>query len=529
VSPRGLRLLTSATMARSVMHGLGLTVLVSWSTLRIILYGVLDKRPLLGFEAADLQRSMFYHYGLRGHLDYTFVEQIARDGFKPPLWYGGIPMLFSWRDTLSSLDYLFVNAAALLVAVWAVWSLGKRLGGSAVAFWSVLCFCALPGLAGSSTLIGVEMTQVALVACLALSLVALRGPDASARTALGMGLLLGFGMLAKWNLLIYLLLPILWILVALRPRSLDQARPFYRLLAALLLASLIFLMWLVPCADVQAILAGSQGEASHVSRWSAASLLFYPRALLQSSLGAAAAPAVLLSLWGWWRVRGEQSELGEARATRAVLVAIVLSALLVLTWLPHKEIRYLQPMYPALAVLLAYGLAACSRRMGSPGRIAAGLAAAGMVALTLVVPWLQTPSSGEVGDYQYSDLRPAPTSSDYGIEEVVRHPSLREPGIAIVTYSIGGDSALPTTATLQWELYGRNRSPVISRYNHAEATLQSCRYDLVRSSHFLTNHVLSAAEVDTLIGLGYELRISSRPRIGSMGLLQLWQRVGRWN
>ena len=45
-------------------------------------------RPLLGFEAADLQRSMFYHYGLRGHLDYGFLEQVGRDGFKPPLWYG---------------------------------------------------------------------------------------------------------------------------------------------------------------------------------------------------------------------------------------------------------------------------------------------------------------------------------------------------------------------------------------------------------------------------------------------------------
>ncbi len=101
--------------------------------------------------------------------------------------------------------------------------------------------------------------------------------------------------------------------------------------------------------------------------------------------------------------------------------------------------------------------------------------------------------------------------------------------MAIMTYSIGGEVPLPSAATLQWELYGRNETPVVSSpSNHADATLRACRYDLVRSSHFLTNRVLSAAEVDTLTGLGYELRTSSMPRFGAIGTLHLWQRMGRW-
>ncbi len=514
-------------MARPAMYRLGLSLLVTWSTLRIILYGLLDRRPLLGFESADLQRSMFYHYGLRGHLDYTFVEQIARDGFKPPLWYGGVPLLFSWRDTLSSLDYLFINAAALLAAVWAVWILGRRVGGSSVAGWSVLCLCALPGVAGGVTVIGVETTHLAFVAWSAVLLLDLQRTDASFRRAAVAGLVLGLAMLAKWNVVVYLLLPTLWLLVAVRPARSGGWLPLARVLAALAIATLTFLLWLIPFAEVSEILAGSQGESTHLARWSAASLLYYPRELLLSSLGGAAALVALLALLGWWRARSEGPLDLEVGATLKFLVAVIASTLLVLTWFPHKEPRYLLPMYPALAVLFAYGLAACTRTLGRPGLAGVVVAAATLVAATLVVPWLQRSTAETDGDHHYRSLRTAPDASDYGLEAVVRHPSLREGGYAMVTYSFGGEAGLPIAATLPWELYGRNESPVISRYNHARVTMQSCRYDLVRSTHFVTNRVLSETELDTLTGLEYELRISTSPRVGSLNSLQLWQRIGR--
>ena len=517
----------------SVLYRVGLSLLVLWSTLRIILYGLLDRRPLIGFEAADLQRSMFYHYGLRGHLDYGFIEQISRDGFKPPLWYGGVPLLFSWRDTMSSLDFLWVNAFALLVACLAVWLLGKRVGGELAGGLSVLCLCALPGLAGSATLIGVEMSQVAFFAWLMFLLVDLQGGSADVRRHLLFGGLFGLGMLAKWNLVIYLALPIAWTAWSLRPAGKVRPRSLRHFGLALALSALIFLAWLVPCADLLAIARGAGGEASYPSVWSAGSLLFYPRAVLHLTVGWAALPALLLAVLGLglgWRARAAERERRLAPAADRDLAALWLcglalfSSLFLLSFVPHKELRYLGPLLPSLAVLIGCGMAALCRARRRIGRLAIAAACSWMVTSTLVVPWTQLAATQNDATLHFEELRFAPHAEDYGLDFTVRDASLREAGFAIVTYSVVDlDSS-----SLQWALYDRNEVPVVSRYNHVPATSDACRYDLVRSSHFVTNRVLSTAEVDTITGLGFELRSQSSPRIEYFGALQLWQRVGRW-
>ena len=513
---------------RPVLYRAGLSLLLTWSTLRIILYGLLDRRPLMGFEAADLQRSMFYHYGLRGHLDYGFIEQIARDGFKPPLWYGGVPLLFSWRDTMASLDFLWVNALALLVSCWAVWLLGRKVGGESVAGLSVLCLCALPGLAGASTLIGVEMSQVTFFAWLMVLLAELRDGSVRPRVYLLFGLLFGLGMLAKWNLIVYLAGPIAWIAWSLGSGRDNSWRPLQRFVLALLLAGVIFLGWLVPFADVSAITQGALGEATYKSIWSTESLLFYPRMLFSRTLGLASVPAVGLSLVGgflYWRNEVESD--GRSSVVWLAILALVSSTML-LSLFPHKELRYLQPLTPALAVLLAWGLSALPRYAGRVGRLAVIAAISWMLSSTLVVPWTQRSQTEPLEVAPFEALRFAPSTEDYGLEYTVLDTSLSEAGFAVVTYSLGGDLALPVGASLQWELYGRNEVAVVSRYNHETVTQDSCRYDLVRSSHFLTNRVLSDEEVDTITALGFVLRSQSSPRIESFGVIQLWRRVGRW-
>jgi len=471
---------------------------------------------------------MFYHYGLRGYLDYSFIEQIGRDGFKPPLWYGGVPLLFSWRDTLSDLDFLLVNAIALLFACWAVWLLGRKLGGELGAGLAVLCLCALPGSAGGSTLIGVEMTQVAFFAWLMLLLVHVRERTDSARGPFLFGVLFGLGMLAKWTLVIYLVLPIGWTIWSLRGAIGTPGSSVRHFLAALLLSAVMFLAWLVPFADLEAIVQGATDEATYDSIWSAGSLLFYPRMVMGSTVGLAAAPVVALALLGAlaaWRS-------GAARGDRAGLLmhlgAAVVSSLALLTLLPHKEIRYIEPLLPALALLMAWGLAIAVRSGGRIGRLAVVAACSWLVLSTLVIPWTERPPESVDGNLPFEPLRFTPRVDDYGLEFTVRDESLREGGFATVTYSVAGEAALPVLVSLQWELYGRNEVPVVSRYNHGAVTEDSCRFDLVRSSHFLTNRVLSAEEVDTITTLGFELQSQSSPRIEEFGALQLWRRVGRW-
>jgi hypothetical protein len=201
---------------------------------------------------------------------------------------------------------------------------------------------------------------------------------------------------------------------------------------------------------------------------------------------------------------------------------------MLLSLFPHKELRYLQPLTPALAVLLAWGLSALPRYAGRVGRLAVIAAISWMLSSTLVVPWTQRSQTEPLEVAPFEALRFAPSTEDYGLEYTVLDTSLSEAGFAVVTYSLGGDLALPVGASLQWELYGRNEVAVVSRYNHETVTQDSCRYDLVRSSHFLTNRVLSDEEVDTITALGFVLRSQSSPRIESFGVIQLWRRVGRW-
>ena len=78
-------------------------------------------RPPMGAEAADLHRLMLYHWGLRDHMGWTWWEQLQRDGFKPPLWYGGVPVLRLGDPTLDLASVMSVNAVILAILAVVIW------------------------------------------------------------------------------------------------------------------------------------------------------------------------------------------------------------------------------------------------------------------------------------------------------------------------------------------------------------------------------------------------------------------------
>ena len=173
---------------------LALLLIATAAAARVVLFGILDRRPLYGgWEGSDLQRSMFYHYGLRGHLDWTFAEQVTRDGFKPPLWFGGVPALFGWKPSLSALDYLLVNAAAMGGAVVIAFALGKRLGGARGGLCAAALTAFLPGVAWRIGMVGVEPTHMVLLPAAVLALLALlhEAEHRSLKTAAPVGVVLG--------------------------------------------------------------------------------------------------------------------------------------------------------------------------------------------------------------------------------------------------------------------------------------------------------------------------------------------------
>lgn len=492
-----------------------LLALAALSALRVVGFALLDRRPLFGgWEAPDLQRAMFYHYGLRGHLDWTFTEQIARDGFKPPLWYGGVPALFGWKDSLSAVDFLLVNAVAMAATVLVVYALGRRLGGQSGGLLAAATVALLPGVAWRIPMVGVEQTHMALLpfavlACVALVEQAHRTRPRALPIGVVLGLTVGVGLLVKWNFGAYVAAPLLLALV-LALRASPRAA-LVGLAAAVSVALATFLLWLLPFADLQDIL---QQGASGESGGEPASI--YLRELIGPALG----PGGLLLLG----VAGAGVLIGAAPPDRgprpgrdALMIASAVLALAALhAVIPHKETRYLLPALPLLAALLAWPLGRLTERPRGALVAWAGVGVLGL--LSWVVP-LSSPAADR---YAWAEVLPAPVRDDYGLDSVLAHPSLRERERTVVTFALTGAGRFPLLTFLHWELYGRNPNPVLSRSDWDDVTSKACAFDLERSTHFLAGRPLDAQEQAALRSMGFEVVIRVQPRVDDVPELALW-------
>lgn len=485
-----------------------LLLLAAVSAARVLAFGVLDRRPLFGgWEAPDLQRSMFYHYGLRGHLDWTFAEQIARDGFKPPLWYGGVPVLFGWKDSLSAFDFLAVNAVALVVTMLVVAALASRIGGPRAALPAAVLTAALPGIAWRVGMIGVEQTHMALLPlAVLLCLALLKQAERSARHATIIGALLGAvvgaSLLVKWNFGAYIALPLLLTL------AFGLSTPLATLAGLATAAAVsagLFLAWMLPYADLQDILQqGAVGESDGES------FAVYVDAL-RTSLGPAGLALLPVAVIGLVTRPAERPP-HPLRAAALVLSAIV-GLLALHALIPHKESRYLLPALPLLAVLLAGAVAWIDNL---PGRVTAWLLLFGM----LVTSWMPGPPPPST--WSWAETLRFPVQDDYGIDAVLAHPSLRERERTVVTFALSGEGRFPLLTFLHWELYGRNPNPVLSRSDWDDVTSKACAFDLERSTHFLTSRPLDVQEEAALRSMGFERVIHATPRIADVPSLALW-------
>ena len=493
---------------------LALLLIATAAAARVVLFGILDRRPLYGgWEGSDLQRSMFYHYGLRGHLDWTFAEQVTRDGFKPPLWFGGVPALFGWKPSLSALDYLLVNAAAMGGAVVIAFALGKRLGGARGGLCAAALTAFLPGVAWRIGMVGVEPTHMVLLPAAVLALLALlheaehRSLKTAAPVGVVLGVLAGAGLLLKWNFGVYLVAP------ALVTLGLGLAAPVATIGALLLAAAVaaaLFGAWVVPFADLAEITAsGVQGEVSDVGP-----------AVFLAALREGFGPAGfgLVGLAGLGLVAGEPPRDRGLRPRRAALViaVTVLALLAVHAVIPHKESRYLLPAFPLLAALLG----------GPLGRIAsvregawvAGGTLVALAALSWVAPW----SAPTRDQFAWKEVVPAPVADDFDLERLVTHPSLRDRDRTVVTFALAGEGRWVLLTFLQWELYGRNANPVLSRSDWDDVTSRACAFDLERSTHFVAGRALDDQEEAALRSMGFEVVIRVQPRIDDVPELALW-------
>ncbi len=461
-------------------------------------------RPAQWAEAADLQRMMFYHWGLRDHLGWGWWDQVARDGFKPPLWYGGVPLLGAGRPTLDAGFVAWTAAALLLVLVALVWrgtaSVGRdrTIAGPVAALLLVV----LPGVAGRFPVAGVEPLHAVLLLGWVLVLRRLREPGLGA--VAGAGALLGAGLLAKWTFGAYALGPWLFEVVAAR----RDRRRLGRLVGAGLLGAAVFSPWLL-VADPAAILAGV-GDEPTLARDPEGALLYYPRALA----GALGVPglAVLAGVAAGLRF-GPAHGPRPARADVGLLVAAIGSLLVVHALVPHKEARYLLPVLPLIVVLGVAPLGSLLR----PRDLAT-------VATAVVLPLVASAgllfSAG--GVFFAEELRLLPDPDDRGLDALVRHPSFAERPRSVVAYAVPEPSA-PMKTTIDWAFYSGNAAPVLGRRNHADLTERSAAFDLERATHVVTGRELNDQERAALSSLGFRREVEGASiDLQGFAVLSLW-------
>jgi hypothetical protein len=406
------------------------------AAVRVLAYGFLDTSVhALGSEASDLHRAMLYHQALHGHGD--FFQLLSADSFKPPLWYAGFPALLAGLPTLTPLPFLTLNALCLIVAAGGVVALAGRVSPGHGVLVATLLFLFLPGVAGRVTNVGVEPVHMAAMPWAMWLLI--RGLERAwrHREAALFGLLLGTAVLAKWTIGAYLLPAFLLLCWWSRGHRLR----LQRLVAGGALAGLLFGLWAVPMLNPAAVALAVGSEPVPIPS-------FYVRDLAFVSLGVASWPVLVLV--------GRQFSLPTDRAV--VLLSVTCGWIVLLhTLIPHKEGRYLLPMFPLLAVLLARAL---STRVDAPRERKYVWAAVGLVVFwSFFGPAIAERVGGPL--YLWTDqsvfLRPdtEPQPSDV----VLTHPILISEGPTDVAF-ISGPSQESLRLTVAWELYSRNASPV---------------------------------------------------------------------
>ena len=494
---------------------------------RVIAHAFLDRRPRYGgAEASDLCNLMFHHYSLQGFFGWTFAEQVTQIGHKPPLYYGGIPWLLRGQSSLSYPPLLLVNAVALGLLLWGCFLLGRRLGGPRGGLFSLAIVAALPAVAGRVTLVGVEILHLAILVWIFELLSRLIVGPPRWRTSLGLGVLLGTGLLIKWTLGVALMLPgavVLWAMFHTDGRN-ALARA---LTLALGLGVGLLSLWLIPLADITSFTSAATGEASTSALLGSSPNFYLLRWTLSDGLGFAVVPTVGVLSVAWWK-RSRTSTSQESTFTRTpwlapLLAASVASVFLVHWFIPHKEPRYVLLAMPGLGILLGAGLANATERLSPRWSSPTWLALSILWVSTFLWPYLEYERVFE--GYADQPLHHTIVRYDYGLEQLVLHPTFADPRGSVVSYSLAGDRWLELRDLLSWEFYARNDDTVISRLpsmptvnaDHASRSL-----DL--ASHFVTNRALAADELNILAERGF-IKVSEHSLpLPSAEAIALWAR-----
>jgi len=519
----------SDVSAHKSRWGLAALLLGTLATLRIIYFGFADRRPHWGgAEGNDLGWLLRNHLPFRapGGLDVdALVSNILQEHHQPPLYYIGIPAMFSSFPSLSFGMLLLTNAAALVVTLWAGWALAMHLRDRRAGFIAVVCIACAPGVAGRFTIVGVEPWHMGLLGLSVLMLLRVRAPGATWRHGLGLGGAISAGVLMKLPFVAGLLGPLVLesfaaLFGAVRG---PEARPwFWRMVGAgALVVGLLAIAFLPFTVGVDEFMSVARDEPTHdtIFTVSAMTIQLWWMEMLLGPVGMA---LLAMAALGAWRARLwtlPPPPLGHRPAT--LLFAGVVS-LLVIHWLiPHKELRYVLPALICVQLLVSVGLDALWEQGGLPTRVAVSLGLAALAFQTYGVAMdPQWPTTPDDENWEYLEpprLRLWMDPDDYGIEEIVLHPTFAEAARSYVLPLLEDPTTSIMRDMLHWELYGRNHNPVVGLPMTPTLMTPSALSLLrERATHMVANRRLTSAESLRAQALGYrEIASTELPLPGS--------------
>ncbi len=388
----------------------------------------------------------------------------TRDLFHGSRWSKAIYHLnLGWHRLLdvglqSPAPILLTNLLFTLLLLLGVVALGRELGGVRLGLWGALFTALCPALVAHSWYLSQDYPLVALTPGALFLLWRTRGFSRPWPT-LAFALLGGLAMYIKLNYALYLLFPsVAALVVGLRAGQVGRLRVLAQAAgAATLVAIMSFLLQGWNLAELWQLLAVHwSGPAWNPDdtqlrlvqpwtlRWAATMVLFaaasYPWPLLLLALPG----LVLLHLPGkrW-----------QGQLPRWFLLTFFWGTLLLLTLMDNKMERYLQPVYPVLALLCAWWIRdRAPRRARTPALAAAALAHVAVLVMTHLhpTPWFLDERAATVERYMYELGMPGRDRLD-GLRRNGYHPICQLTPVVKKMQALAGKGASrPIAAAIQW-------------------------------------------------------------------------------
>ena len=291
-----------------------------------------------------------------------------------------------------------VNLLFTVVLVLAVVLLGRKLGGTRTGLWGAVLVVLCPALATSAWYFSLDYPLVAMVTMGLYLLWRTRG-FCSLPDSISLGAWSALGLWIKYNYVLYLLVPSLVVLALGLRRGPRRGRLLLHLAAAVGVTFL--LTWLLARPDITALWKELTLHATAVTSVGFTQKLLTPWSLpwLTSMFWLTAAsfpwPLLVLALPGL-----VLAHRANVRRELALLLAFLWGNGVILTLMANKMERYIQPLYPVLCLLTAWGLARLVPRRWRVRALAGVAAAYGVVlgaTLLYPLPWvLDIPAAEEV-------------------------------------------------------------------------------------------------------------------------------------